>query len=411
MSRQTVIPLAAALAVLVSSPRSTQAQATDPTAAKMLFDEGNLLYKAGDFAAACAKLEASFTLNPLIGTRGRLAECLEKVNRLASAWTAWRDVSAMGTHAPEERNRRRAALAQARAAALEPRLATLTVMVPVDARRSGLVVVRDGAEVPSALWGVAVPTDQGTVVIEARAPDHQPHRVEIQVRNGAILTATIPALEPVPTGDSQPPPAEDASGKKALPEPGQGTQAISTTGPIARPADSGLEVAGGRGPGALELEGGRVEPAVTRAVGPSRPALVAFGVTARADIDVQAGASAPLVGVAVQLGPQLELGGGGVLGVVKGPYAGMRLALVEGQVASRLAVRPVLALTAPLYLAEEASFVALIGQAGLEVVVGTTAGPVSLRAEVGYERLFAAPAQYAAGLTILSIGAAWHFIR
>src|SRR6266540_2940921 len=85
--------LVAAILLLVVAVST--ARADEPPAAVSLFDEGNRLYEHGQFEAACGKYEASLELDASsLDTRGRLALCYEKIDRLASAWTAWRRVKA-----------------------------------------------------------------------------------------------------------------------------------------------------------------------------------------------------------------------------------------------------------------------------------------------------------------------------
>jgi hypothetical protein len=58
-------------------------------------------------------------------------------------------------------------------AALEPRLSTLTVEVPPEiAARPGLALTRDGAPLPPAAWGVALPIDAGTHALAALVDGH-----------------------------------------------------------------------------------------------------------------------------------------------------------------------------------------------------------------------------------------------
>src|SRR5687768_4773890 len=125
----------------------------DSAAAVSLFDEGNRLYEAGNFAEACPKYEASLRLDATsIDTRGRLALCYEKVGRLASAWSAWREVR---SRASRVAGRERAAdIAAAHIAELEPRLARLTLK-PAKGAPAGLTVSVDGGSFPVESFGVA----------------------------------------------------------------------------------------------------------------------------------------------------------------------------------------------------------------------------------------------------------------
>jgi hypothetical protein len=141
------------------------ARAGDPNLAEGLFREGKSLMQAGDYAAACPKLAESFQQEPATGTLLALAVCQEASGHLASAWTSYQGVVA---RASQEGRADRATAARERMAALEPRLSTLTVHVPPEiAARPGLVLTRDGAPLPPAAWGVALPIDAGTHALAA----------------------------------------------------------------------------------------------------------------------------------------------------------------------------------------------------------------------------------------------------
>src|SRR5437870_5793325 len=115
--------LALALAsVLVSADANADEQAQG----RALFDEGAALAKEGRWTEACPKFEASLKHFPGLGTRGKLAECYEKLGRYASAWQLWRDVAQLAMRAGEPT---REQVASEHAKALEPKLSYITVAV------------------------------------------------------------------------------------------------------------------------------------------------------------------------------------------------------------------------------------------------------------------------------------------
>src|SRR5688572_23072963 len=93
------------------------ARADDASDARSLFDEGRRLLAAGKVEEACARLEASFRLDPGAGTKFNLALCYERAGRLASAWAAYNEVASM-TQARGETDR--AEVARNRAVVLVP---------------------------------------------------------------------------------------------------------------------------------------------------------------------------------------------------------------------------------------------------------------------------------------------------
>ncbi|MEO5725801.1 MAG: hypothetical protein ABI134_29835 [Byssovorax sp.] len=158
--------LAASLA-LVSAGRPALAQSTSEKAAQTAFDDGMKLLDKGKTAEACPKLEESQRLDPAMGTQFRLAECWEKLGRTASAWALFRQVA---SEAQAAGRADRATVSVARAAALEPRLTRILILVAPSARVPGLIVRRDGAVVEEALWGRGVAVDPGDHLISATAP-------------------------------------------------------------------------------------------------------------------------------------------------------------------------------------------------------------------------------------------------
>jgi serine/threonine-protein kinase len=174
---------------------STPAAAADDAkiAAEALFAEGRQLMDAGKLEQACAKFEQSEKLDSAPGTLLNLGECYEKRGKTASAWTAFRRAAAA---ANAKGQTERSGFARDRAARLEPELAKLSILVPEEARVSGLVISRDGRNVGGALWGTAVPVDPGRVRIEARAPGRQSFLRVLEVGAGKSETLTLPVLRP-----------------------------------------------------------------------------------------------------------------------------------------------------------------------------------------------------------------------
>jgi serine/threonine-protein kinase len=146
----------------------------------------------GRDAEACPKLARSQELAPNGGTLLNLAECYEKTNRFASAWLAYREAASRANAAgrPEaERTARDAALR------LEPSLSRLVIRVPNANETRGLEVLRDGAAVAAAEWGVGIPVDPGEHVVQARAPGRKAWRQTIAIAaRSPSNEVTIPVL-------------------------------------------------------------------------------------------------------------------------------------------------------------------------------------------------------------------------
>ncbi len=172
---------ALASCVLASRPTPARAQnAGDQAAAEALFDQGKAAMAAQKYAEACTKFFESNRLDAGIGTSLWLAECYEKDGKTASAWAEFREAAALAVKAGDGREK----VARARAAALESKLARLSIVVPPAARVPGLRVLRDATEVGAPLWGTSVPTDPGHHVITASAPGSRTETVAVDVTPG-----------------------------------------------------------------------------------------------------------------------------------------------------------------------------------------------------------------------------------
>jgi hypothetical protein len=182
-------------------PLSARGQTTDPAVtarAQKLFDQAAAEMDAGNYAAACKRLEeVTLMLPAAIGGKENLGECYEKQGKLASAWAQYTAAEGLATRAGQ---RARAQAAARSAAALKPRLATLTIDVPGDLRQlPEITLTKNGAPVEPAQWGPAQAVDPGSYEVAAGAPGRQPFRKKVEIaKEGAKETLTI-ALPPVDT--------------------------------------------------------------------------------------------------------------------------------------------------------------------------------------------------------------------
>ena len=186
--RKLIVIVMAAIG-LGSGARAALAQ---DAAAEVLFQDGDRLMREGKLAEACDAFEASNRIEPRTGTLIRLGDCREKRGQLASAWSAYADASARAKDPAKKQ------VADAKVAALGPRLSKLTITVaqPV----AELAITRDGAPIDRALWGRAVPVDGGDLVLRATALGFQPweQTVAVPVEGGAV-TVEVPRLADAPT--------------------------------------------------------------------------------------------------------------------------------------------------------------------------------------------------------------------
>jgi serine/threonine-protein kinase len=216
--------------LLCTAPLAAQTSAENKAAAEALFDEGRRLLDAGQIAEACEKLEQSDRLDPAVGTQLNLAVCYERAGRTASAWATYRRAAAL---AKSRGQAEREQLARDGAAALEPKLSRLAIVVPPDARVEGLEIRKNGERIAPEVWGQPMPVDPGTVRVEASAPGRESWAGEIQIQEpGKTASLTVPVLaagasvappdveappEPAPApvvADSTPPDSSDPGGSQ-----------------------------------------------------------------------------------------------------------------------------------------------------------------------------------------------------
>jgi tetratricopeptide (TPR) repeat protein len=173
----------------------TYAQPGDNTTmAEQLFNQGRDAAAKGDWANACPKFEASLRYDPALGTRLNLANCYEKVGKVAKAWGMYRDAADKAATVGDIK-RKEYALEQA--AKLEPRLPKLTIVAPAKPP-VGFTITRDGSPVDAAMFGGGFYVDPGAHEIVASAPGYASITKSVRVDEGKAETVTIPDLEAKP---------------------------------------------------------------------------------------------------------------------------------------------------------------------------------------------------------------------
>lgn len=208
------LTLAASVAFIALATSASPAHAQDAQSQAMgrtLFNEGMSFFTKGDYESACPKFEASLKQFPGLGTRGKLAECYEKLGRFASAWQQYREVAQLATRQGDPT---REQIAAERAKSLEPKLSYVTVVLPPARDVTGLVVKRGGKVVERSKLGSAEPVDSGRVAMEVSAPDRKTFTGQITVMNGQSARFEVPALE-----SSTPPAAAPSSSSVATDAP------------------------------------------------------------------------------------------------------------------------------------------------------------------------------------------------
>jgi len=199
MNRQARIGIVALLVACSGMLMQSRAHASDESrekAAQEFFVQAMRLMQAKKYADACEKFARSQELDPGMGTQFRLAECYEKLGRLA---TAYEQYVAVADAALEAGKKDRETVARKRAGALEQRVARLTIVIsPALLEVPGLEVVRDGAVVPKEQWGKPAFIDPGDHVVAIKATGRLPLESKLWAEGAARLVVNITSLEKPP---------------------------------------------------------------------------------------------------------------------------------------------------------------------------------------------------------------------
>jgi hypothetical protein len=221
--KHAVTGLTFALALSFAGPLAAQPSATNKAAAEALYQEGADLFEKGEIAQACERFDASQDLDPGLGTMLRLADCLDRLGKTASAWALFREAASIaGKRGDAEREQ----IGNQRADDLEERLSRLSLTSQEEAP-PGLSIQLNGTEFPVSSLGVPLPVDPGPLKLEARANGRKPFSGEMVIAEGPASTSfEIPALEkePVKPAAAPPPPV------RVAPRPPEESSPLRTVG-------------------------------------------------------------------------------------------------------------------------------------------------------------------------------------
>ena len=190
-SLRRITIIAGALALIATTATSTRRaradqRAENAAAAEALFNEGRAMMTSGNYAEGCPKLKASYKLDPALGALLNLGECYEKAGFTASAWATFRDAI---EEAHRQKRQDRAATAELRANALEPKLSYLQLVGRVP---SGARLLKNGAEVDPAILGAKIPVDPGTYALELVGSSIATWKTTARVSGPGLTRIVIP---------------------------------------------------------------------------------------------------------------------------------------------------------------------------------------------------------------------------
>ena len=130
------------------------AHADDKAAADAAFAEAKQLVAKGELAQACPKFELSYREDPQLGSLLNLADCHEKIGKLATARAEFRSAVEIARQHKDARG----TFAASRAAALDARVSTVVVRKRPEA--GAITVQLDGRDV-TAMIDSELPIDNG----------------------------------------------------------------------------------------------------------------------------------------------------------------------------------------------------------------------------------------------------------
>lgn len=223
----------AAFALLLGATSAHPRGASDSPIAETLFRDGKALMKVGDYAKACPKLAESQRLDPASGTMLALALCHEKEGKIASAWAEYLEADAL---ARKDGRQQRSKAARLRAAALEPKLSHLEIVVPDETRElAGLEIRLDGVLLAEAVWGTPMPVDPGEHAVEATATNKEPWKGTVTIAKPAerqqIEIGALIDLPPEPE-TSEPAPEQVTPPPRPDQPDDEGSNALLITGAV-----------------------------------------------------------------------------------------------------------------------------------------------------------------------------------
>lgn len=201
--------------LLVALPAAGAPTPTEKAAAEALFQEATALLSAGNFALACEKFEASNAIEPGLGTKLWLADCYDRAGRTASAWAIFTEAAALAQQSGQSE---REHAANQRAADLEQRLSKLELKLSAAGMPEKLVVTMDGAAIPEASLGSALPVDPGDHTLVLKAPGYRSLTLSTSVPVGPVtIPLDVPSLEREPERPKSAAESDALSTSKASP--------------------------------------------------------------------------------------------------------------------------------------------------------------------------------------------------
>lgn len=187
---------------------SRPSQAQDTARAQSLYNEGAVLAQRGDDRGACEKFEEARALVQTSATQEAVANCHEKLGKLATASSDFDRLAVLFAQRGKESS---AVTARERAASLKTRAAQLVIRL-AEADRGRAEVLLDGRVLAEAGLGAAVPVDAGPHTLRVTAAARIARDEAFQIVDGEHRELTLDELAraPDPSTAPEPPMAAEA---------------------------------------------------------------------------------------------------------------------------------------------------------------------------------------------------------
>ena len=189
------------MVLLCSGP---DARASDPAAAKELFDKGRVALEAGKWPEACRMFRASFDFDPSVGALLNIAKCHAHEQRWASALSTLEQARLLNRKAPAERRQKVDSYISKHVRHASEKVPRL--QITVRPRVEGLSVTRNGIEVPLSGLDIPLPVDPGSIELVASAPGQRASQT-VEAAEGRIVAVEL-VLAPF---DSKLPPVDTSA--------------------------------------------------------------------------------------------------------------------------------------------------------------------------------------------------------
>jgi hypothetical protein len=196
------------------------ASAEDRATARKLGNQAQELKKKGKIAEACKQLEQVERLDPKLPTLMELAECTEQLGRLVEAQAYWSRARDRAKHDEKPQSRARA---EARLAAVQKRVAHLTLQLAAGTPNGAQVLIDEVAVDPGVL-AAALPMNPGEHSVTVRLLGREDAKHAVKLAEGdsqslAIAAGPVAASQATPALVTLPPASPPPSPTASTPSP------------------------------------------------------------------------------------------------------------------------------------------------------------------------------------------------